>query len=330
MKKKKIRATDLRIESDGAIIQQVNKIDGRVSEIRDHVNHPWQRELIFADKVKWDKVCSCMDVLGDTQLAIDHFFTLQKFSGDNGGHLYLYGLLQAIFLQQDAANHLSEALFNKSIKWKRDYPNLYMIRELRNDAAGHPTKRGDNESFHYIARHSVSKNHFELASYFPKKKKFEHRSVYIRDIIEKHENSICEILDKIIEQMKSILKNHKKKFKGRKLIDFVPSDFGYSVEKVFEGIYNKYPLAEMNFKLLKKSYEAIKSEIDQRYTTYKAISGVNNLVNQIDHIISRLEDWISNKNLYQNKDAEVFMTAFDDRFEELKEMLVEIDKEFNC
>ncbi|MBS1489455.1 MAG: hypothetical protein JSS93_02905 [Bacteroidetes bacterium] len=94
-------------------------------KVRDHVNHPWKRELIFSDRVRWDKVCSCMDVLEDTQLAIDHFFKLPAFSGNDGGYLYLYGLLQAYFLQQDATNNLSQALFGKSVDWENESEKIY-------------------------------------------------------------------------------------------------------------------------------------------------------------------------------------------------------------
>ncbi|MEE1962756.1 hypothetical protein V1387_08680 [Allomuricauda taeanensis] len=300
----------------------------RTRKIRDHINHPWKRELLFRDRVKWDKVCSCMDVLGDTQLAIDSYYNLPEFSAEDGGYLYLYGLLQAFFLQQDSANHLSMALFNKEINWKKDYPDLYLVRELRNDAVGHPTSRNKDKSFHYIARYSIGNKSFKLASYFPKQQKSEHRDFDLLDLKQRHEKSICDLLDKVVMLLEQDLSNHKKKFKNMKLTDLVPNDFYYSVGKVYEGIYNNYPLAELNFGLIKSAYENIKAEIIKRYTSLDALSGVKLLVVKLDYIVSRLDNWIQSKELYQNKDAEVFMDGFDDRFKELEEMLQEIDVEF--
>lgn len=300
----------------------------RAHKIRDHVNHPWKRELIFSDRVKWDKVCSCMDVLEDTQLAINSFFKLPDFSGDNGGYLYLYGLLQAFYLQQDSASHLSKALFGKTINWKKDYPDLFLVRDLRNDATGHPTSRNNDESFHYIARYSVSKQSFKLASYFPKQKKSIYRDFDLLGLNSKHEKSICDLLDKVVQSLEEDLSNHKKKFKNMKLADLIPHDLHYSIGKVYEGIYNDYPLAEMNFRMLKNAYENIKGEIIKRYNTLDALSGVKLQVEKLDFILSRLEGWLNAKQLHKNKDAEIFMDGFDDRFKELEEMLKEIDVEF--
>jgi len=306
----------------------MQEVFDRVHKIRDHIHHPWKRELIFSDRVKWDKVCSCMDVLGDTQLAINSYFKLPEFSGDDGGYLYLYGLLQAYYLQQDSANHLSRALFNKPINWKKDYPDLYLVRELRNDATGHPTSRNKDESFHYIARYSVRKKSFKLASYFPKQKKSLQRDFDLIDLNQKHEKSICDLLDKVVLLLEQDLSNHKKKFKNMKLTDLVPNDLHYSIGKVYEGIYNNYPLAEMNFGLLKNAYKNIKAEIIKRYNTLDALSVVKLQIEKLDYIISRLENWIQSNQLHQNKDAEIFMDGFDDGFKELEEMLKEIDVEF--
>ena len=60
-----------------------------------------------------------MDVIGDTQIAINSYFSLQGFKAEDGGYLFLYGLLQAFFLQQDAINNLSDALFDKQSKLER-------------------------------------------------------------------------------------------------------------------------------------------------------------------------------------------------------------------
>jgi len=305
----------------------MNQVFEKVLSIRDHLNHPWKRELVFSDRVKWDKVCSCMDVLEDTQLAIDSFFKLPDFSSDNGGYLYLYGLLQAFFLQQDAANNLSQGFFGKVINWKKDYPDLFLVRDLRNDATGHPTSRKDG-SFHYIARYSVNKQSFKLSSYFPKQKKSLNRDFNLIVLNNKQEKSICDLLDKVVQTLEKDLLTHKKKFKNMKLTDLVPNNLHYSIGKVYEGIYSDNPLAEINFGLIKNAYENIKTEIIKRYNTLDSLSGVKLQVEKLDFILSRLDGWINAKQLHNNKDAEIFMDGFNDRFKELEEMLKEIDIKF--
>jgi len=260
-----------------------NKITDREHRIRDLVNDPWQRELIFTDKVKWNKVCSCMDVIGDSQMAISDYLKLPEFSASNGGYLYLYGLLQAFFLQQDAVNHLSIALFDEEINWKRDFAELYEIRELRNDAIGHPTNR-NNKSLHFITRYSLTKNFFQLSSHFPSEGRMDMRSIYITELLEKQEKSIISILDKAIIMMEENLKNHKKKFSDKKLIDIIPDSWGYYVSKVYEGIYSNHPLAEMHFRLILDVYENLKKGIVERYESISVLIGVQDEVRKIDYI----------------------------------------------
>jgi len=312
-------------------IKNPSSIEEKMQRIRELVNDPWKREVIFSDKVKWDKVCSSMDVLEDAQLAINSYFELNDsdFSDEGKRYLYLYGLLQAFFLQQDAINHLYQALFGKVIKWKRDYPDLYTIRELRNDAVGHPTSRNNDNSFHYIARASLSKQSFKLASYYPKRSEsFYYRTINLYDLKQKQENDLCNILEKVIALLEGEIQKHKGRFKNMKIVSLIPNDLNYIIEKLYEGIYSNYPLAKMNFERLKKSYERIKDEIIKRYQTLDALSGVKYNTEDIDYILSRFEAWIKENKLYKNKDAEIFLYAFEHKFSEFKEILEEIDDEF--
>jgi hypothetical protein len=268
-----------------------------------------------------------MDVIGDTQIAINSYFSLPSFKAENGGYLFLYGLLQAFFLQQDAINHLSEALFDRAINWKADYPDIYLVRELRNDSIGHPTKRGKDESFHFIARYSLSKGHFRLMSHYSKTNDTKFNDIDINELRAKQENSVIKILDNVIELMEKEYSDHKRKFANAKLTDLIPRTMSYSIGKVYEGIYNDYPLAEMNFSEIKRTINAVKDEIIKRYGKVSALQGVNDVIRRIDYILLKVDNWIQNKQLLNNDDAEVFLDSFSDRFNELKGMLKEIDED---
>jgi hypothetical protein len=103
-----------------------------------------------------------MDLIEDSQLAINAY---PGAKSDSEGALYLavYGLLQALFLQQDAVAHLGSAL---GISISED-PELKSVREARNDIAGHPTKRrGKKNTFttHTISRWSLSTDAIEVYS----------------------------------------------------------------------------------------------------------------------------------------------------------------------
>ena len=303
-------------------------VEQRDKRIRDLVNRPWKQQGLLEDRTKWNKLCASMDVIGDTQIAINSYYSLPSFNSENGGYLFLYGLLQAFFLQQDAINNLSEALFDKPISWKAEYPDIYLVRELRNDSIGHPTKRGKDESFHFIARYSLTKGHFRLMSHYSKNNDSKFNDIDINELRTKQENSVIKILDTVIELMQKEYDDHKGKFANAKLSDLIPGTLSYSIGKVYEGIYNDYPLAEMNFSEIKRIIDVVKNEIIKRYGKLSALQGLNDVIRRIDYILQKVDSWIQNKQLLNNEDAEVFLDSFSDRFKELEEMLTEIDEEF--
>lgn len=305
----------------------MNNIHEKIQTIRDFVNNTWRQQTLLKDNIKWNKVCASMDVIGDTQIAISDFFSLGDFSAETGGYLYLYGLLQALVLQQDAINHMMESLFDRSINWKKDYPTIYKVRELRNNSIGHPTKRGNNKSFHFISRYSICRGSFQLMSHYSDTKTNAHTTINIQDLRTTQNESVITILEEVIELMKNEYEEHKKKFNGEKMIN-VTKDLGYPISKVYEGIYNNYPLTQINFSEIQCAIDKIKKETEDRYQSISALPGLNEVIRKIDYILSKMSTWINENNLLNNNDAEIFWDSFTDRLKELNEMLEEIDTEF--
>lgn len=306
----------------------MNLIEQKTDKIRFFINHPWKQQGLLNDLTKWNKLCVSIDIIEDAQMAINSYFSLPNFDSNNGGYLFLYGLLQAFFLQQDAINHLSEALFGKPINWKEFYPDIYHIREIRNDSIGHPTKRGKNESFHFIARYSISNASFRLISFYPSNNISKFKLININELKNNQENTVIKILDEIINYMEKEYNDHKSKFTNAKLIDLIPITLNYSISKIYEGIYNNYPLTEQNFKEIKNTIDKLKKEINNRYGNISSLQGINDIIRRIDYIIQKLDGWITNDQLLNNYDAEIFIDSLFDRFKDLDKILNEIDNEF--
>ena len=53
------------------------------------------------EKAIWETLYASIDTIEDTQHAIDHYNKLDTFNATSGGYLFVYGLLQALFVQQD-------------------------------------------------------------------------------------------------------------------------------------------------------------------------------------------------------------------------------------
>ncbi|WP_281540570.1 hypothetical protein [Maribacter aestuarii] len=298
-------------------------------EIRDILNHPWKRELLFQDRVKWNKIWASLDTFDDTHKAITHYLNLDEFGPNDGGYLYIYGVLQAINLQQDALKNLLSALFDKTIDWETEYPDLYKIREHRNDSIGHPSKRGNDKSFHMIGRYSISKVGFTLASYFPKsgdKSKFE--KIDLLKCIESQSRLLNVILTDTMNELTNEFKEHKKKFKGDKIRSKIPSTYDYHISKLFEHAYGNYPVVDMNFKIVKETIDNIKAEVTKRYFRTSALQGLEDTLNLIEYILKRLEKTLIQNKISDENELRIFIQSLRQNSQELFDMVDEIDTEF--
>jgi len=105
-------------------------VNEQTEQIRDLVIKPITQSQITKNKALFNQLCSSLDVIEDAELAVAAY--LDGESGEDTGKCYLavYGLLQALFLQQDAVINLEGSL---GIKDAIDnHPKLKNIREVRN------------------------------------------------------------------------------------------------------------------------------------------------------------------------------------------------------
>jgi len=142
----------------------------------------------------WLQLCTSMDVIGDTELAIDAY-RVNDYKDNGMLYLAIYGLLQALFLQQDAAVNLCEVLNVKVNIW--EYEKLKEIRTIRNNSVGHPTKinatKAKPATYAFISRITMTKEGFQLITENANQKAvftnvnipqlIEEQNVYIKEII---------------------------------------------------------------------------------------------------------------------------------------------------
>lgn len=183
-------------------------------------------------------MCGSIDAIESTQLAIDSYNRLNKDNiKDIGEHLIIYGLFQALYVQQDSVLNLCKSMgipFPKGKDIKSKYSKLYKVRQLRNKGIGHPSKeeKGKIKSIHNML---IDNDSIELFSY-TETGKFSHTKYKISECIEKQNQSLCGILRKVIGKMGSIEKEHKDKYMQNKLRDCFPRDPYYCFEKIFQTI----------------------------------------------------------------------------------------------
>lgn len=300
-----------------------------VREIRDFINNPRIHAELFKNKPFFYQLCSCMDMVEDSQLAIDSFAKRKTATSTGTIYLEIFGLLQSLFLQQDATIHLAEALqFEVKID---EYPRLKEIRETRNDAAGHPTKRGNPaRSWNFIIQHSAGYESFEvLRWHIPTGHT---RSVVkTADIIKDQRQYVAEILKKTLDEMKRRDKEYKVKFNMNKITDTIPTTVGYWCEKMSSAIDHRdeLNLGEFGATATQNALKKFEEELAVREIQVNTYPGIFLTFTELKYPLQKLQEHFSASANLDSEAAHIFVDFVRTKMEELKRMADELDKEFS-
>ncbi len=303
-----------------------------LQEIRGFVNKPRKQFNLLKNHKLWNQLCSSLDVIEDSDLAIDAYLN-REFSKDDGEkYLRLYGVLQALFLQQDAVINLCESLGlpNDLIT----NPKLKEIRAIRNDSIGHPTKRGNYKSYHYISRVTITKSGFRLISDYENSKTI-FRDILVIDLIKEQRKYLSKILKKIIKVLKAEEKAHKEKFKMEKLEAIFPNTLSYYIEKIFENIgkLDRAKLGLVHVKLVKQVMDKMRKSLQKRGIVIDTYDSIKCLYESLEYPITELELYFDGSKAKEeprinDKTAYIFTCFIKEELYELKEIAKEIDDEY--
>jgi hypothetical protein len=212
----------------------------RITEqIRDYINGPRMSYLLRQDMGNWNQICSSLDVIEDTDLAISAYLSNRPDDADSmvsvgNNYLKLYGLLQALFLQQDAVSHLCEAL---SVPYDpNQFPRLKPIRDARNASIGHPTQRGTKtkRSHHFVSRISISHEGYTLLSVFPNDD-IEAEDINVHQFIDHQRSDVEVVLTSVADALRQRVAEHEATLMDHRFADVFPGTLGYTFEKLFEA-----------------------------------------------------------------------------------------------
>ncbi|KKP37306.1 hypothetical protein A2483_00030 [Candidatus Peregrinibacteria bacterium RIFOXYC2_FULL_33_13] len=178
-------------------------------EIREHVNDPGNnvfKEKYFNNKTsEWNLLCCSMDTFQDTALALRYYETINLHWKKVGKNILIfYGILQAIFLQQDAVKNLHKIFLNEKLEIHK-MPNLNKIRNFRNKFTGHPLEcKQDKTIYRSIIAPMTLSNHKNiiLGSWDDTNKKAGYETIDFKEIYKEYKQETKSILKKIIETMK--------------------------------------------------------------------------------------------------------------------------------
>lgn len=299
------------------------------ASIRDYINNPRLQHALMKDRGLWFQLCSSLDVIGDSDLAIQAFKRRKKRVSAGAQYLATYGALQALFLQQDALYNLCEAL---GIDVKRhDYPRLQEIREARHQSVGHPTKhetRGQI-SYHSIVRVSLDSQGFDLLSNRPHERG-EFRHIPVREFIRDQEKQAADLLTSALAELEGRDSTHKKEFRMEKLkIGF--EKLSHPLEKLTSACdgdddpaFGRYGLESIQDALAKFREALVRRGLD--IDTYDAVKyGYERL----EYPLRQLKAHLDGDTMLDQQAAYIFASFVAERLTELKAIAAEIDEEYS-
>jgi len=293
-------------------------------------NRIYLNNYLLQDSKEYKKAFTSIDLIDDSQSSIDEFYRIPESQIAKRTTLYIYGVLQSLFCQQDGLFNLYKIIVDSDIKRINDFFDLFnfdeKIRKVRNDIAGHPTNRKNDSEFYFITKGNNSKYKFTYAGYIPQFIMFE---VNLEQFIKDQNIFVNEVIDKLFEKIEQIILEHKNKYKNQSLSKIVENS-NRSVQLLGRGIWDveRQFQAELGINGINEIITKSKSELLKRNNSIIPES-IMHIYKSIDYIINKFKNWFSKGELLNNKDAEIFIIGLENQINELNEMLIEIDNEYN-
>ncbi|WP_028574190.1 hypothetical protein [Desulfonatronovibrio hydrogenovorans] len=317
-------------ESNGrtdSINEMMKRIGDLEESVRKYINTTRYQNDLLSDSDNWNQICSSLDTIGDTLYSQQDYLDEEYPASVGLKYIFTYGLLQSLFIQQDAMNHLSEAF---GIKFELT-DRLKEIRSLRNASIGHPTKNKTKGStyYNYISRITLSKAGFTLMrSYDQGSNEFVDVDLYslIHDQLKDIEASY-KLLD---EKLKEADRVHREKYKDNLLVDIFHSSISYTISKVAEGIHSLhgsnavFALSMLNS--IQETYQRFESSLSERGDLNEYIKYD---LDEYNHALNKLESYLKgDDSSMSDADARIYHFYVREQHNHFEQIAKEIDDDY--
>ncbi len=246
----------------------------------------------------------------------------------------VYGVLQGIFLQQDALKDLANALhFPFRIG---DYQDLKTIRDIRNQIVGHPTNysRGKSESYFRINRISLSLDEFDVLEFNRLDGQRQIASVNITQLLIDNEKLVVKAMKDLRNKLETDIRKHKSQFRGKPLADCIDKSLSYMCEKVRAGAsasndeFARHS-AGAALKTIEHTLRDLCKALCERGKRPKDWAGVDLIWDELQYPMKALRAFYLNESneaqVPQPEAVRIFALYLDSKLIELREICREID-----
>lgn len=307
--------------------------------VREAIFHSNLEQLFFACNAERYQIASCLDTIDDAQFAIDEYLLLPySATWAEKGKIYLavYGVFQAMYLQQDALRYLADAVGYPFELEK--YAGLSEVRRIRNQIFGHPTKfgRGKKTSFYAISRHSLTLVKFKVLGYDLEDRR-EMRTVDIKLTISKNEKFVRQALIDLNRKLAKSIREHKAKFRNEPLSRMFSELPSRLFENVKAGIMKSAGIdqdkAISSINIINELLNALSRALIDRRTSPEEYPGVDRLwpelLNHTKTIRAFFADNDSEIQTLTPEMASIYTRRLEKRLYELRKICYEIDEFYN-
>jgi hypothetical protein len=299
--------------------------------IRDYGHDARRLKHLLADRFAWHQLWTAMDIIDDVESALTAYLNNEFPANLGERYLRIYGVLQGLFIQQDALADLIKAIH--PAKEIRLNDVLHDVRDARNASVGRPTqlKRKGALSAHGIVQNSMSKEGFDLHSFPPKDGKI-CQYVPVQELVEKQRAEAIRILSEVINDLREQEQEYRRKYRDTKLMQ-VFDQVGYAFEKILEEVrQDSTPiLSRWAVDHLQKSLDDFERLLKERGLDIDTYDSVEYLYNEIRHPLVELRKFLVGESceVLSAKSAVVFTKALQVSFDELGQIAKEIDEEYS-
>jgi hypothetical protein len=311
--------------------ETLQTLSGLMRWIRDHASNPRHQEPLLSNSFAWHQLCAAFDAIGDTELATDAYLEGDFPQQPGERYLRVYGVLQALVVQQDAVRDMTSILC-PGIPLKL-VDLLKGVRDARHASIGHPTRReskGDVSS-HFISRITMSKDYFQLLSH-SKKDGSSSTYVPVRKLIEQQRTETVRIMSEVVTELKRKDEEHKSLFRGKSMTGSFHT-VTYAIEKIFEDLHKNtiVGMGKWGMDTLKSALDDFRKMLGERGMSVETYDSVKYHYEQIEYPLRELQKFFAGEpsEIGSYQAAMVYGDALQGYFSELRKSAQGIDEEYN-
>ncbi len=297
--------------------------------IRTRVNSGRKQNEMLGRTADWNRLCSALDVIGDTELALDSYLKHSVIEDTGIQYLHVYGALQLLQTQQEAVAEICSALLIKP----QASPKVPLVRALRSSAIGHPTRQRENnrEKSNFIVRVTLTQFGFTLFTVAADETPHTERQIDIPALIELQRTALKATLNEVIKLLDEAEMKHRELHNDEKLISCFPDTLNYYFSKIFEAIHSSrsYSLGKMHVDLVAECLAKMQAMLVKRgeWGIYDSINYEYDLLQYpIQQLGLFFTESISEKP--NNKDAYIYCAFIREQIKSLIKIAEEIDEEY--